>query len=99
MVKRNMQPRHKADLGTIAEAMGVDPFKILLLFAKGDRRGLNLDGEVPLELRLAGAKEAVKYLHPALKAVERSSGDGEIAAHLAMVQRICDALEANIRRD
>lgn len=75
----------------IADRLGIDPFEVLVNFAKGDWKALGYDsatviktyGEnsneedrISAELRASSAKEACKYLHTQLKAVEHS---GEIA--------------------
>src|SRR3954447_16807747 len=79
-----------------AEALGIDPFQILLLLA-GDRWAELHPGEpdtdaqgnrrhVPLELRLWAAREAAPFLHPRLKAVAHtvSADGGPFAHYLAM---------------
>lgn len=69
-----------------AEDYGVDPFEILLMYAKGDWQGLGYDdrsetrysksGEpyyvmnITTEHRLRAASEACQYLHPKRKALE-----------------------------
>jgi len=61
------------DAKAIAARIGVDPFEILCLIAKGDMVAL---GEpVSLDQRLTAAVQATKYLHQQRKAVELSSDD------------------------
>lgn len=73
-----------------AEEMGVDPFKVLLMFAKGDWKALGYatetyisktgkDGDtlsyhVEPNTRAKCASDACRYLHPTQKAVEISGG-------------------------
>jgi hypothetical protein len=73
-----------------AKELGVDPFEILLLFAKGDYDSLGYDkyqskagpnGEVfevltiSPELRQKSARDACEYLFPKLKSVEFSTDE------------------------
>lgn len=74
----------------IAEELGVDPFRLLLLFASGDFKSLGYEAElyhaekpdgtvtmgyvITPELRAKCASEATKYLYPQRKAVELSNG-------------------------
>lgn len=76
----------------LAAKLGVDPLEVLLNFTKGDWKALGYETEdkvigyskegpifgerISAELRSNSAKEACKYLHTQLKAVEHS---GEIA--------------------
>jgi hypothetical protein len=70
--------------------LGVDPFEILLLFAKGDWKGLGYKSEtvvkyshgnpyktdvITADHRLKAASEASQYLHPKRKAIERHDGN------------------------
>jgi hypothetical protein len=72
----------------IAQQMGVDPLKILLHFAAGDWEGLGYKqghkltqfGEqdvISPELRLSAAREAVRYVYPALKQVDLANKDDD----------------------
>jgi hypothetical protein len=74
--------RRSRDVHGRVEALGIDPFEVLLLLA-GDRWADLHPGEpevdevgqrrhVPLELRLRAAKEAAAFLHPRQKAVEHA---------------------------
>ncbi len=63
--------KNKKALRDVAASRNVDPFEVLCLFAAGDADALGLP-EVPPELRLQAAKEACKYLHPQLKAVDHT---------------------------
>jgi hypothetical protein len=76
------------DLMSKCEELGVDPFEVLLHFAKGDWKTLGYDTETRLvsasefgeiteytitpELRAKAAKDACEYLFPKRKAVEHS---------------------------
>lgn len=69
-----------------AEELGIDPFKILLLFAKGDWKALGYKEEtyvasvsefgntekhhIEANTRAKCAADACRYLHPTQKAVE-----------------------------
>lgn len=60
-----------------AEALGVDPFKILLLFANNDWKGLGYtENSITNDQRLNATKEASKYLYPQRRAIEVSGPDG-----------------------
>ena len=67
-----------------SEEMGVDPFEVLLLIAKGDFDALypdTMDSKpgrafVPLDTRMKAAAEAAKYVYPTLKSVEHTGQDG-----------------------
>lgn len=77
-----------------AARLGLDPFEILCLFAKGDWKALGYDAEmyfvekaegavtghyvVTSEMRLKAAQEACKYLYSTKKAVEISTGEDGI---------------------
>lgn len=75
-----------------AEALGVDPFVILLYFAAGDWKALGYEAktklvptkegvievdQIPSELRQKSAKDACEYVCPKLKAIEHSGPDGK----------------------
>lgn len=75
-----------------ARELGVDPFEVLLLFAKGDWKALGYASEmtdrptqhgvimeytISPELRKSAASDANQYLHPKRKAVELSTSEGE----------------------
>lgn len=75
-----------------AIALGVDPFTVLLMFAKGDWKGLGYpegtrtyftmqglevqEDIIKPEHRLKAASEATQYLEPKRKAIEHSGPDG-----------------------
>lgn len=62
-----------------AEDMGVDPFEILCLVAKGDAKALGYDTSagyrMDIELRFSAAKELAQYIYPKRSAVKVSTGD------------------------
>lgn len=78
------------DLLERAEALGIDPFEILLYFAAGEEEKLGYDGKqyrkgafgdeyvvrITPEMRIEAAKQACQYLHPKRKAIEVSAKDG-----------------------
>lgn len=82
--------RDKQTLQELTDKLGVDPFQVLLLFAKGDWKALKYEAEcyfsekpdgavkmgyvISPELRQKSAADACKYLYPQLKAVEHSGG-------------------------
>lgn len=83
--------KHKAELREKAAALGVDPFEILLLFAKGDWEALGYDEEfierhgkdftnyeyvIDPAVRAKCATEATQYLEPKRKAIELSGPNG-----------------------
>lgn len=43
--------------------LGVNPFEVMLLFAKGDHEALGYKVPIPMDLRLNAAKEATNYLY------------------------------------
>lgn len=79
------------DLNILADELGVQPFEILLRAAAGDWRGLGYSSGfetkytangtayevdiLPIDLRIAAAKEAAQYLHPKKRAIEHSGSD------------------------
>lgn len=82
--------KNKSELQKKADALGVDPFEILLLFTKGDWQALGYPQEketkfnaqggvvqvrvISPDLRVAAAKAASEYLYPKKKAVEIVNG-------------------------
>lgn len=64
--KRNQELIDKAN------EMGVDPFKLQLLFAKGDYVALGYDEPIKQEIRARAIAEVCQYLHPKRKAIEVS---------------------------
>ncbi len=74
-------------LQEIAERLDVDPFEILLLYAKGDFITLGLCGVTSSE-RLKAAIEAASYLHPKRKAIEHTGEMGVNGAITVTVKRI-----------
>lgn len=92
-----------------AEELGVDPFEVLLLFAKGDGEALGLPVDPSTgrnvspnqKLQFAAAAEACKYMFPQLKSTEMSGPEGgpmEVRSSLA--QQLVDmALEEARKRD
>lgn len=74
-------------LQEIAARLDVDPFEIVLLFAKGDFITLGI-GEVTPEQRLKAAIEASSYLHPKRKAIEHTGeGGGAIQGEIKLTIR------------
>lgn len=90
----------------IAEAMGVDPFLVLLQFVKGDYEALGMpatrtkftsqgqpypEETITPEMRLDAAKMATAYLYPKLGALKVVS-DGEEQTHQQGVIRDVKAI-------
>jgi hypothetical protein len=87
-----------------AEAIGVDPFEILLLFAKADWKALGYDSKsttkwtssgieyeedvITPELRVTAAKEACQYMHPKRKATELTLVDESKLNAIAEVEKL-----------
>lgn len=84
----------------IALELGVDPFKILLYFAKGDwaslgyssstrevvSKGVIIEQEVITpEIRVNAAKEAAQYIHPKRKAVDEMGKAEEPNSNIVFV--------------
>lgn len=75
----NKKTQHLIEL---ADQLNVNPFEVLLLFAKGDWKALGYESPtrdmangltedtIPVQARLKAAVEAAKYLYPQKKAVE-----------------------------
>lgn len=80
----------------IATKLGVNPFEILLLFAKNDWKRLGYDSKtitkfsvagdpyeedrISPELRHSSAGKAAEYLYPKRKAIEQTFSEGEITS-------------------
>lgn len=94
------------ELNVRAEELGVSPFDILLLFAKGDSEALGYDPdpdtglppEISPKYRLAAAQEACKYLHPQLKSVE-VTGDPEkpVEQKVSLINDLLNEMEDEVR--
>jgi len=83
--------RQTIDLEDKAKSLGVDPFEILLLFAKRDWSALGYEEEfeerltkdggvfyvphISADLQMNAAKEASKYLYSQKRAVELSNSE------------------------
>lgn len=88
---KGVKNKDKTCLVEKAKEMGVDPFEILLMFAKNDWEGLGYKAEfeekfgaggVPCmmriitpDIRMHAAKEAAQYMYPKKKAVEVSGNE------------------------
>lgn len=81
---KNLPTNH---LFFMADKLNVDPFKVLLMFAAGDYKGLGYKEEkttkfigensyeeytISPELRMSAASKACEYLYPKRKAIEHS---------------------------
>jgi hypothetical protein len=89
--KKGTPNKDKIELLAKAQELGVDPFEVLLLFAKGDWKALGYDSEkyvasesdhgsiykwtIEPSVRAKCASEACQYLYAKRKAIEHS---GEI---------------------
>lgn len=89
--KKGVPNKKTQDLQEMADELGCNPFRILLMFANDDWEGLGYpeptttkvtkDGttveidRISPDLRAHAAKEAAKYLYPQRKAVEMSSAE------------------------
>jgi hypothetical protein len=92
--------------------LGVDPFEILLYFAKGDWKALGYDTpstqsftsagieyEDPIitpELRLQAAKEACQYVLPKRKATEMTVVD---EARMKEIERMSEMSDADLEQE
>lgn len=88
--KKTVEAQH------IAERVGVDPFELLLLFAKNDWKKLGYprstitkysaggdayeEDVISPELRQNSAGKAVEYLYPRRKAIEQSITDNTVTS-------------------
>jgi hypothetical protein len=88
-----------------AKELGVDPFDVVLRFAKGDWKGLGYDAEketkftaagieyeeylIKPEMRLKAASEACQYILPKRKAIEQSI-DPATAEMLERLEKLTD---------
>lgn len=90
--KKGVANKDTLPLKEKAKQLGIDPFEILLLFAKGDWESLgypsasfvkegstfvNEELYIKPEVRAKAAAEACQYIHPKLKAIEHSGKDGD----------------------
>lgn len=91
--------------------LGVDPFDLLLLYAKGDWKALGLDDEfeyrfsqeggkikvraISLEMRLRAIIEAVQYLEPKRKAIDVTT-DGKAVDFSPVIVIPANGREAQI---
>lgn len=94
------------------EALGVDPFEILLHFAKGDWKALGyeqatrtyftaagIEAEEEIikpELRMHAAKEACQYVLPKRKATEMTITD---EARMAEIERLSKLTDQDLERE
>lgn len=105
--KKGSINKKSRELKEIAEDLGVDPFEVLLHFAKGDYKALGYaetvtkyvqGGEsyeeptISPELRQKSAKDACEYLHPKLKSIElKGSAANPLEVFLRMTKEERDA--------
>ena len=68
--------KRRQSLHDKAEQLGVDPFEILLLFAKGDWKTLGEVDGIPTSVRADCAAEACAYLYTRLKPTEEERKPG-----------------------
>lgn len=54
----------------MADALGINPLKILLLIANGDATTLGYLGDIPIQVRAKAAGDACKYLYHQLKSID-----------------------------
>lgn len=89
--RKGIPNKRTVALAIRAKELGVDPFEILLLFAKGDWKALGYEAEcyfsekpdgavkmgyvISPEMRVVAAKEAAKYLYPHRKSIEHKSDE------------------------
>ncbi len=88
--KKGVKNKDSIPAQELADKLGVDPFEILLLFAKGDWAALGYKDEfdfipgpngpiekriIAPELRQKAAKDSATYLRPQLKSLEVSNKD------------------------
>lgn len=90
------------DLMNKANELGVDPFHILLLYAKRDWKGLGYDSEtttkvlkdggtleverITSDMQIECAREVCHYLYPKRKAIELSNEGGESDGFKIVIQ-------------
>ena len=75
----------------IADEVGIDPLRVLMLAAKGDSDALG--EKITLDQRISAAKEAAKYLYPQRKAIEHTIEEDsgpKIASMLEIVRGIVE---------
>lgn len=77
-----------------ARELGVDPFEIVLLYAKGDYKTLGYKkGEISPALRAQMAAEALEYLESKRKAVEHSIDDGTSQTLTDMIKSLASGTD------
>lgn len=91
--KKGIPNKPKRIMEERAQALGCDPFEILLLFAKGDWEALGYDSKervasitdngvimeytISPQLRQKSAKDAADFIYPKLRAIEVSDSEGK----------------------
>lgn len=91
--KKGTPNKRTIEAQATAERLGVDPFELLLLFAKGDWKKLGYKSEtttkyfgeysieepvISPELRQSSAGKAAEYLYPKRKAIEQTINDSTV---------------------
>jgi len=78
--KKGVLNKNRFDVREKVELLGIDPVSVLLFFAGGRWRELGYkDDVITTDHRLRAACELMKYIAPALKAIEHSGlGGGPI---------------------
>ena len=101
--KKGVPNKDRMTVRERAEKLGVDPHEIMLLFAKGDWKGLGYkesfttrwtgngieyeEERIPPALRAKMAAEVAQYIEPKLKSVEHS-GEINNPTHTESVDRL-----------
>lgn len=95
--KKGTPNKNQDPLKQKAKELGIDPFEILLLFAKGDWQALGYKAEtfvkegstfvneelyIKPETRARAAAEACQYIYPKLKAIEHTSDESFSATQI-----------------
>lgn len=102
--RKGVENKNKVRAFDLAIKHKCDPFEVLLHFINGNWKALGYDSKTETrytakgdpfetdrinpELRLAAAKEAVKYIYAQQKAVEHSASDGTLLAPVIMTNGI-----------
>lgn len=112
--KKGTQNKRTLMVNDIMQRVAVDPLEILMLFAKGDWKGLGYDSEVYVmenasgatkigyvispELRLSAAKEASQYLYPKKKEADIEEEDPIDATSIEEKKKILEEAKKEIAK-
>nr|BDT27289.1 hypothetical protein BHI3_07550 [Bacteriovorax sp. HI3] len=97
--KKGTPNKRTFDAIALAQEHDCDPLAVLLMIANGDWKGMGFKSEfkpatkynkekrphITLEMRLKAAGEAVQYLYPKRKPVDKNGDDNDVLSDLLQV--------------